>query len=157
MTGHPIAYLVELQGAEEPVLSGILGGLMALGLGVLAMRLKTKRLERFSVVALLLAPASSLYCLSTMVDEGRLVYEVLLPLACLGFVGLSIKLQRKGLLYSGAGYLIVATLQITQNHFTEEARWPFALVAVGLVLAVLSLFGGRALSGLRMPWKGASG
>jgi len=137
--GFPLRHFVELEHGEEPQLSMALGGLVALGLGIVAMRLPTPRMEQFSVVALLTAPVSVLLSLSVLVHDALRTYEVVLPLACFAFVCLSVLMQRKNLLYSGAGYLTIATYQITRNHFLEEPVWPFLVAGIGLSIAVASL------------------
>jgi serine/threonine protein kinase len=137
--GYPVRYLGQFSGIEERALSQVLGGLLALGLGVVAMRLPTPGMVRFSVVALLAAPLGVLLALSSLVDERLVFYEVILPLACLGFVSLSILLQRKSLLYTGAGYLAVASYQITRNHFLDDHLWPFLVSGIGAAIVAASL------------------
>jgi serine/threonine protein kinase len=137
--GFPLHYLGRLSVGEERALSQVLGGLLALGLGAAAMRLPTPGMTRFSVVTLLVAPLGVLLALSSLVDEHLVRYEVILPLACLGFVCLSILLQRKSLLYTGAGYLAVASYQITRNHFLDDPLWPFLVSGIGAAIVAGSL------------------
>ena len=56
------------------------------------------------------------------------------------FVARSVLVQRKSLLYAGAGYLSVAVFQITDNHFRDEWSWPLLLMLSGTVLGVIALW-----------------
>ena len=137
-SGHPLEYVTSLERDELVQLSMVLGGALALLLGWLAQRQGTPLLQRYAAGPYLVSSAAVLLSLSALVAERMFLYEVLLPLACLGFVVLSLALQRKNLLYAGSFYLAVAVFQISQNHFEEEWAWPLALVATGVGLGASS-------------------
>jgi serine/threonine protein kinase len=137
-------YPAELLGIEnESQVSLMFGGLVSLAIGYCVQRIGTPLLSRYSTTPYLVAPAAILLSMSILVDKEILLYEFLLPATCLAFVGLSVFLQRKTLLYSGAGYLSFALFQITHNHFEEEWIWPLILMIIGAVLAAGAVMSGK--------------
>jgi tRNA A-37 threonylcarbamoyl transferase component Bud32 len=151
---YPAAAMLALSERELTQLSFAAGGVLALGLAMLADRIATPLLLRYSPFAYLVACAGVLLSLSVLVDRAGShaeyrVYEIALPIVCLAFVLLSIVLQRKRLLYSGGGYLAVATYQITHNHFEGKWQWSVALVAAGLAIIAL----GYGLPLVARRWK----
>ncbi|HZM00732.1 MAG TPA: DUF2157 domain-containing protein, partial [Planctomycetota bacterium] len=152
--GHPAATLLGLSEDENEQLSFACGGLLALGLALLADRIATPLLRRYAPCAYLTACLGVLLSLSMLVDRAGSrpeyrVYELVLPLACLVFVLLSIRLQRKQLLYSGGGYLAVVAYQVTDNHFEGSWVWSAGLVATGVGIILL----GYALPLLAGRWR----
>jgi hypothetical protein len=140
--GYPAQALLTLSSQEHEALSFVIGGLAALGLAMAADRIATPLLLRYAPFAYLAACAGVLLSLSGLVDRAGsrpeyVRYEYILPLACVAFVLLSIRLQRKRLLYAGGGYLAVAAYQITGNHFEGSWAWSAALVAAGVTIIAL--------------------
>lgn len=135
---YPFAYFLAEPDREVRMWSYMLGGAVSLGIGCLAQRAGTRLLQAYSVIPYLLSPAAVLLSLSSLVAREMLLYEILLPCACFGFVVLAIVLQRKNLLYAGSFYLSVAVFQISSNHFEREWAWPLALAATGAGISAAS-------------------
>jgi serine/threonine-protein kinase len=132
--GYPAEYAGPWERGEAEPLSFAAGGLLALALAALAERAGTPLLHRYALGPYLASVAGTLPSLSVLVADRLLLYEVLLPLACLAFVGLSVLVQRKNLLYGGGVYLSVAVFQVTRNHFRDEWAWPLVISASGACL-----------------------
>ncbi len=143
ISGYPVLHIGSPPEREQVQLSFIIGGVISFFLGYAAQRAGTPLLSRYSTVPYLVAPSCVLVSLSFLVAQEIRLYEVLLPVACLTFVVLSVAVQRKNLLYSGAAYISVAVFQITYNHFTDKWWWPLTLLLAGGALAAGSLVTGK--------------
>jgi tRNA A-37 threonylcarbamoyl transferase component Bud32 len=132
--GYPLEWLGPWPRGERVPLSFVAGGAIALGLAFTAERGGTSLLLRYAVGPYVAAALGVLPSLSVLVRDRLELYEALLPAACLGFVALSVAVQRKNLLYSGAGYISIAVFQVTRNHFRDEWAWPIVVVATGATL-----------------------
>src|SRR5205823_5495488 len=132
--GYPLEYLGPWSHGEAVPLSFVAGGVVALGVALAAERVGTPLLYRYAVAPYVATALGVLPSLSVLVGERLQLYEVVLPLACLAFVGLSVLVQRKNLLYSGGGYVSIAVFQVTRNHFRDAWAWPIVVIATGATM-----------------------
>ncbi len=124
----------------------------------------TPLLRWFSRPLYLATPISVLLPLHLMEQQGisfpvgaQVVYlsEVLLPIACIGFVLLAIPLQLKTFFYSGLLYLAIAVQRLTALHFEQTRAWPIALLVLGGSVMILGIVAERVRT-RHFPDRGAA-
>ena len=124
----------------------------------------TPLLRWYAMPLYLATPISVLLPLHLMEQQGisfamgsQVVHltEILLPIACIGFVLLAIPLQLKTFFYSGLLYLAIAVQRLTALHFEQTRTWPIALLVLGGSVMILGIVAERVRA-RHFPDRGAA-
>lgn len=84
--------------------------------------------------------------------EAR-IFEVLLPIVACAFVFGSIPKQMKNFFASGLFFLAIGIVRLQQDFFHDRARWPIALILIGVTLLAASRYFPLQLLMTRRLWR----